>query len=225
MFDVQSNKECSPLKNSPLEVFDAAGGIVDGKPLICGGYSMHKRQTGPGFIIKERSECYIHHKSSNSWRLHCKMQQKRSYHTSVPIKDGLWLTGGRYGNRKLKSSEFVFANGSVAPGPDLPNWFWHHCVVDLSGGKYMIIGMRDTSNRWEKNDVIIYDSNSGSFRDGPSLLVRRSFQACVVFNSPLHNDRPVVLVAGGDRDGKYTGKATMEVLDFTKDNAVWESCE
>ena len=42
----------------------------------------------------------------------------------------------------------------------------------------------------------------------------RYYAACTLFNSPLHQNRPVILVSGG-------GGQTAEVLDYTTNNH-WE---
>ena len=39
---------------------------------------------------------------------------------------------------------------------------------------------------------------------------------CATFNSPMHDNREVVLAVGG------SGTATAEVLDYTQTNPAWE---
>ena len=54
-----------------------------------------------------------------------------------------------------------------------------------------------------------------SFTSGPNLLHKREYAGCTLFRSAKHNNRTVVLAAGGD------GQRTAEILDYTGAN-VWE---
>ena len=88
-----------------------------------------------------------------------------------------------------------------------------HCMVTLDDGKVMILG-----TNWYKHRkrVSIFDPQSNTFMNGSDLLYDRKEAGCAVFVSPLHNNRPVVLSAGGQ------DQSTAEVLDYTKTNASWE---
>ena len=137
------------------------------------------------------------------------MFANRSSHASVSMNGVVWITGGY---RSRNSTEFVYGNGSVIKGPDLPIDKWGHCMVDLEDGRAIILG-----GDQNENDVLIYRSSDNSFESGPPLLFGRRFPACTLFRSPLHEGRQVVLVVGGKSDGEVSA----EVLDFTNTSSKW----
>ena len=85
-------------------------------------------------------------------------------------------------------------------------------MVTLHDGKVMILG---SDWYYHHKRVSIFDARSNTFTNGSDLLYERENAGCTVFESPLHENRPVVLSAGGRR------QATAEVLDYTKTN-TWE---
>lgn len=121
--------------------------------------------------------------------------------------DGSWTT--------LSSTVFVYGNGTIETGPQLPEARSGHCMVTLHDGKVLILGANPNSPSLYKN-VIIFDPAQNTFTTGPSLSYNRDNAACTLFNSNLHDNRPVVLAAGG------WGQATAEVYDYTNDNA-WQT--
>ena len=52
-----------------------------------------------------------------------------------------------------------------------------------------------------------------------SMLNERSSHACTIFNSALHDGRPLAIVAGG-YDATPLNKA--EIWDFTKEDTSWQ---
>ena len=211
-----SSKKCQSLQPYPLRLAITAGAIVNGIPIICGGVY------GYGSDSPVFSECYTHDRSSNTWKLLAKMHTERFAHTSVIHKNALWVTGGSHERRRaLKSTDFIFLNGTVKKGQDLPEGRWGHCMVDLRDGRFMIIGGVNKERGIEKT-VLIYNSSNASFTYGPSSREVRYHHACTLFQSPKHNQRWVVLVVGGEEKREV---ATSEVLDFTAPNAVWEECK
>merc|ERR1719278_170483 len=129
------------------------------------------------------------------------------------MKDALFISGGYDGNSNLASTEFIHADGSVTSGPSLPVARYGHCMVTLHDSKVIIIG----GNPSNKN-VLVYDPDKtdNSYTTGPSTSYQRTMPACTLFNSDLHNGRPVVLAAGG------WNQATAEVYDYTNSNQ-WET--
>ena len=200
--DVSSTKSCASLTPYPLKMGYATGGVLNGSSLLCGGYAH-------GQSYYRQSSCYIHQKSSNNWRLLTNMNSARYHHASAMTNGGLWITGG-YSSSKLSSTEFVFSNGSTVNGPNLPSGRYEHCMVTLDNGNIMILGGYPSSNY---KNVLIFNPKDNTFTTGPSLLYNRFEFGCVLFMSPMHNNRPVVLAAGGTN--------TAEILDYTHANA-WE---
>ena len=120
------------------------------------------------------------------------------------------ISGGKY-YVYARQSEFVFLNGSAIKGPNLPTSRIRHCMVTLDDGKVMVLG----GDRYTSKRVSLFDPQTSTFTNGSDLLYEREYAGCTVFKSPLHDNRPVVLAAGG------RNQATAEVLDYTKTNA-WE---
>ena len=87
-------------------------------------------------------------------------------------------------------------------------------MVTLHNGNVMIVGA-DKPTSLSRN-VIIFDPDNKTFMNGPSLTDERRSAACTLFKSSMHNDRPVVLAAGGEN---YN---TAEVYDYTYANQ-WQT--
>jgi len=206
--DMNSNNTCTNLKEYPIRMLFASGGVVGGSPTICGGYGDDLYSSD-----ENRKECYAYHKSSNAWKLHANMESKRKFHSSVVMNGALWVLGGADIFPNLQSTEYIYANGTVVAGPNLPSGRFGNCPVTLHDGKVMIIGGFSSD---PLNTMLIFNPNNNSFIQGPSMIHERYYFACTLFYSPMHDNRPVVLSAGGE------GQATAEVLDYTTANAVWE---
>ena len=141
------------------------------------------------------------------------MNIKRSYHASTVLKDALFVTGTRHPST-LASTEYIYANGTVESGPNLPEARDEHCMVTLHDGKVMIIGA-STPSSLNKN-AMIFDPKDNSYINGPSLSFVRQNAACTLFKSHFHDGRPVVLSAGG------WGQTSAEVYDYTNANQ-WQT--
>ena len=199
-----SSSACSNLPSYPLSPQGAAGGVIHGTPIICGGLISGSRT----------DSCYLFEKSTNSWKLHCSIKSRRAYHASAVSMDALFITGGRDGhNNDRASTEFIHANGTVTSGTDLPLARHGHCMVTLHNGKVMILGSESPSSL--RKNVLIYDPESDTYTTGPSLSYDRRHSACTIFNSALHDGRPVVLAAAGPDN-------SAEVFDYTKANQ-WQT--
>ena len=51
-----------------------------------------------------------------------------------------------------------------------------------------------------------------------SMLYSRHIPACTIFKSVLHDERPIIIVAGGFGSGENIA----EVLDFTQEGTSWK---
>ena len=129
------------------------------------------------------------------------------------LKDTLFNTGGWDDSTTLASSEYVYANGTVESGPNLPEARQGHCMVTLLDGKVMIIG-GDNPYSLTRN-VMIFNPADNSYTNGPSMTYGRGHFGCALFKSALHNGRPIVLAAGGQL-------VNTEVYDYTYANQ-WET--
>ena len=70
--------------------------------------------------------------------------------------------------------------------------------------------------RPDEKSVIIFHPDTEEFDQSlpPLKFYRRDF-GCATFNSPMHDNREVVLAVGGYE------QATAEVLDYTQPNPAW----
>ena len=72
---------CS-IPNYPTALAYAAGGIVDGVPMVCGGHNY-------GGGVGPQSDCYS--LQSNTWTYSASMTSGRSGLSAVPLNGGLWV--------------------------------------------------------------------------------------------------------------------------------------
>ena len=129
---------CPQMINYPLNVYDAAGAsFPDKTTVICGGYGYG----GSGNAY--RSECY---RLKNSlWEPFGQLQTARSGHAATTIGDSIWFTGGNKlhivgeGASELATTEILRYDGTMIPGPDLPEARDKHCQTTF-GNTILIIG-------------------------------------------------------------------------------------
>ena len=194
-------RSCSNLQNYPIAIRSATGAIVSGNPMICGGLSYGSKH----------SECYQHNKAINSWKFLTNMTTERYFSASVPVNNKLLVLGGWDGENDLATTEFVSPDGDPSqPGPDLPAPRSLHCAVTLSNGGVMLIGGEP-----DEKSVIIFNPDTSFDQSLPPLKFERTHFGCAAFKSLLHDNREVVLAAGG------SSTATAEVLDYSQPNPAW----
>merc|ERR1712183_284766 len=87
-----------------------------------------------------------------------------------------------------------------------------HAAVTLHDNRVMLISGYPAENY---RSVIIFDPRNNTFVTGPTLNFNKLHAAVTIFNSPYHDNRPVVLAAGGN------SLAVAEILDYTTSSA-WE---
>ena len=197
-------KSCPNPPNYPIALAGATGAIVAGHPVICGGYSGERH-----------NECYIHNNVTNKWTFLTNMTAKRSTSASVQLKNQLFVMGGFIGdNKALSSTEYISPIKFLSkPGPDLPSTQYRHCAVRLKSGKVMIIGGLPAENA---KTVTVFDPDENTFDQSlPSMIHQRWNFGCAVFNSAMHENRSIILAAGG------LNLETAEVYDYTQPNATW----
>ena len=85
----------------------------------------------------------------------------------------------------------------------------------------MITGGRNGFG-FELAEVLQYDSKNlyNEPEKMKSMIYERSTHACTIFNSILHDGRPILLAAGGWVGG--SGGNTAEMFDFTKEGSSWQ---
>ena len=150
----------------------------------------------------------------------------------------LWILGGQgvSGTTPLSSTEYIYPDGSVEPGPLLPTPLYKMCSVVTSDDKVLVIGGQTSSDdgtpsekTWE------FDPTRGKWQPGPSLDTGRSSLGCANIYSPYHQ-RQIVFAFGGvardpgcqpwDKFWRSCDKvlASVEMLDYQNEEsaASWE---
>ena len=147
------------------------------------------------------------------------MNESRSDSGSVVLDKMLWVTGGIGGhkNETLSSTEFVYLNKTVKPGPKLPHEIRSHCMASHEHYVFIIGGMISGSGL-AKKEVLQYEGNNiwKNPTNRPSMHTGRRDLACTIFKSSKKRGRYLLIVAGGTSDSTHA-----EYLDFTNSNAKW----
>lgn len=198
--DVDGSATCSDLASYPLDPTGGGGGLLENTPVLCGSSS-------------STTECYSYDKASTTWQLLGNLVTGRRFFGAAIFKGALWVTGGYNGNT-FDSTEIIALDGTVTSGTNLPNARRGHCMVVINNDEFMILGSWAPSDQYR--NTMTYNANSETFSSGPSMLHDRRYATCSMFQSKFHNDRQVVLCAGGSSD-----QGTAELLDFSQENAQW----
>ena len=94
VIDVSSSSTaCANLPSYPFAMYLAAGGFVNGVPIICGGNPL-------------TDKCHIHDNNNNEWRHFASLSGKRASSASVSLDNYLWVTG----NEKLHLIFLLFVH-------------------------------------------------------------------------------------------------------------------
>ena len=118
---------CNQMQQYPLEVESAAGSTwKDGKLSICGGVDGSRK-----------SQCYT--LNNGVWQLNIEnLQTARNGHGASNIGDAIWITGGWSSNGRLASTEIIYSDGKITPGPDLPEARSYHCQITYEQTTFII---------------------------------------------------------------------------------------
>ena len=222
VIDLNSMKKCWSLPKYPLSGCEypsigcAGGGVVNGLILICGSNYSYK------------PFCYTYDPDENDWSQHACLEKRALYSGITVIKGALMLTGG-YNLYLNYETQMVYAEserdrGIIEYGPRLRRGRYHHCTVNLLDGRFLVVGGY-IQDDWVDRAILTTEFHAFNWSSylGPSLPSERIDPACVVFHSPLHNNRYVVLIIG-QKDWRTRGQQLL-VLDYTQPLATWERCE
>jgi len=179
----------------------AAARLLDGRVLLCGGY----REVSVGSLASSAT-AEIFDPVTNTFTSTAPMSTERVDHAATLLPDGRVLVTG--GSRllgqtivDLASAEiFSPTTGTWSPAPfDLVHTHATHAVVDLSDGRFLVVGGSDTDLRPE-----IYTTSTGTFTAfAEASLDTGRFGAAVA----RWSDGDVAIV-GGEAQG--------QVLDFRR---------
>jgi hypothetical protein len=186
-----SNNICQDLKDYPIQVRGAVGGLLNqGDPLVCGGYPV-------------TNVCYVVNQPGQS----SEMLEERAFSASLTLNSThLWITGGHYGNA-LQTSEFVSMGQAAVKGPDLPYAVYLHCLVGVNSSTALLCG--GVNNGGYLNECHYMDLEDHSWSQGPSMMTKRRQHSCGIFKSAAHQGRNVVIAAGG-----VDGAVDLDSVEF-----------
>ena len=189
----------------PLQVWLASGALVNNNLVICGG------------VYPRTSSCYKF-SHDHQWKSFAEMKTPRSGSASIPLPNGLWVTGGfGDGGKNLKSTEFVFSNGTSSTGPPLPEPRAGHCLLKYKETIFLIGGFNE--NKDDQSQVWIFRDEGMKFvGNGPSMNHVRLNHACGIYQSPTHDGNPMIVVAGGNGSPE-----TSEYWQFTVPGSNWKT--
>ena len=106
-----NNPNTCSLPPIPEAFSGGAGGVVENTIILCGGYS---NECSCRF-----STCHIFDNENKTWTT-VQMSSRRNFPASSLLNGSLWITGGLGDTGKLSTSDMVYPNGKVRPGPLLP---------------------------------------------------------------------------------------------------------
>jgi len=208
-----TSKTCNDAElvpQNPVGYHAATSGTLNGMPVMCGGTCGHAGLCNP--------TCSIY--KNHTWQFLSNLSRVRFLTAAANMDDNhLWITGGRWGtntNSFNGDTEYVYANGSVFAGPDLPYALQSHAMVKLHDGSVMILGGYPAIYETKS---IIFNPLNGSFSTGPELIHGRKEPGIALINSPLFEGRPVVIVVGGSTNTFPDSAKKTEMLDYTQTNA------
>ena len=189
---------CS-LPPVPKAFNGGTGGVVDNSIILCGGYNDEE----------PLSTCHIFDNESKSWNT-TNMSSRRYAPASAPLNGALWVSGGHNGNGDtLSSSELIYQNGTVRPGPLLPSQMSYHSVVTLKEDEsYMVID--------DFGNIYMYNPLSENFSKMPSTGNRFNRATCASFKSAAHGNRPVVVCVGRGKKAKIFDYTTASEWEKSK---------
>ena len=174
----------------------AVGGLLQEKPIVCGGLSYSIRQS-----------CLIFGESQT-----VTMTQARYYAASVVLNSTtMWVIGGYSGSSAVLSTEFITLEKSV-PGPSLPEVLYSFCAVKFNESQIYVIG--GLNGPQKRNLVYIFNPlDNFSYTQGPSMYNYRYTHACSV----MHFGGSSAVVVAGGRGGTYSSASSylnsVEIYD------------
>ena len=187
----------------------AAGGLINKKPVICGGRIQHR-----GYDTSDI--CYMIDTDQDplAWEKFATMIAQRDGHAAISLKNPhrLWVLGGYNYDYDIQhsSTEYVYGDSSVEEGPRLPYKLMNTCVVQVDDDQTMLIGgysedLDAARKTW------VFRHSSQMWREGPELHHDHGYAGCGKMYSAFHN-MDTIVVAGG----RITEMIDIQNLDQNK---------
>ena len=172
----------------------AIGGLLDGLPVICGGFYDNQ----------------IHSIAKDQSKFLGQLSVRRKLAASVVISNNtLWVTGGRdqYNGNPIKTTEFVTKDGQTSQGPELPLPLESHAIVPLNSGAFILIG----GAGGDSSATHFYEEKKG-WRPGPNLKNGRYGHTAGVLTDRVSTKTYIVAVGG------YGALSSLEYLEYPGSN-------
>ena len=201
IIDLFDHESSFGFLGSEMIYVGSAGGILEGKPIICGGakYSVMGKNiydTLPDTysVLAKNENKKLSKKQKLLQNINGEMLDDRAYSASVILNinkftRNLWITGGQDRRKNgLNTSEFVLIRDALdlddknqpsevqqldsIEGPNLQFTISHHGVVKVSENAIYIIGGRQ-NDKISKDVWIVDPTDEYSIKKGPSLNTSR----------------------------------------------------
>jgi len=195
---------CSPLPNFPYTSGLSAGGLVNGRIVICGGYM------DPFPIEEITGDCWA--SDAAGWQYIGNLSIPKRNHAAANLPNGdLWITGGADNDQeRYYTTHIVTANMEVIRGPNMPSVRSAHCVAQLNSTTMMLVGGFELGH---KVDFFNVDTQQW-INYGPPTKFEHGHPGCVSFTDTDGKEKVMVM---GDY---YYSVAGQKVELF--DGESWE---
>ena len=181
----------------PIDVEDSSGGLLSGKPVICGGYRPDRSINTKSY---KSDLCYMldGERDSLKWETFATMRNPRNYHTIISLENPnrLWVIGGSDYDDLIKETEYIYENSSVKRGPDLHHGILNTCVVQVDEDRVMLIGGSGQLPGEYTNKTWVFSHATQTWREGPELNEHRTRLGCGKVYSASH-EKDVIVAIGG----------------------------
>ena len=202
IIDLEDESFKCNVKEFPLNVYSAIGGLVGTTPFICGGRSFSNVNQKSCYSLKEDGEW---EKDATS-----ELNTPRYFAANgVSIINNTMVVAGGNNNGDLATIEVVAPNTKSKTLPiSLPHKIHGPCIVPWDTNTVMFMGGHSA-----RKGTYFINLNNNTITNGPSLLAGRSHMACHEFS---FNGEDYILVVGGD------SKSTTELLKKSDLENGWQ---
>ena len=222
---------CTGLPDFPIDVVYAAGGIVNGIPIICGGANSIIYENNTEIFQTKNKQCYKFH--NREWKLmkNISLDEPKFYFgtgINLVIKDKFLIHGGLTEDIQDKffsfadASEWIGNDSHVSPKDTFPLPVGGHCNIRINETYFMVTGGlvphgRNASVVTNKTYFCQMDMKKCS--RGPDLNCPRRAHGCFQKNI---SGKQYLYVTGGYKSNSFTSE-DVEYLDMSdRSNRQWK---
>ena len=227
------NSACENPTDLPHKLDGAISGIIDEKPVICGGLKTHVSDEN-GFEQTIESGCY--QGGNNEWSSHQSLKCPRWGASSVMLdKDSMWVFGGNTNMESSeeckdvgKSSEEYKSNlGKFELSVSLPEPMVYSCAVNIDESHIFIVnGFDQNYEGFSRSYIVDITEKPFSFHELPHLEKVRSQAGCgiISYSSAEEDENDIAIVVAGG--GYGNASKTTEIYKLSNDlysKGTWEA--